>query len=240
MRICCISDTHLRHKRSFLPVPEADILIHAGDACMAGDFFEVRDFFEWWRTLKAKHKIFVPGNHDRLFERDTNLARSFVPDDTKFLQDSMVEIEGLRIYGSPWQPRFQDWAFNLDRGEPLRRKWARIPSGIDILVTHGPPMGILDFSQYGNEHVGCGDLRQELHRIRPKLHVFGHIHGDYGWMEWNGTLFCNASICDEAYKPTHDPIVVEMAPGSGWKVISGGGKKRTSGPALMASDSPLW
>lgn len=240
MKCVLISDTHLRHKRSYFPIPEGDILIHSGDACLQGDKYEVRDFFEWWTTLKAKHKIFVAGNHDWLFQKDPVLARSMVPKDTIYLQDSSVVVEGLKIYGSPWQPEFQDWAFNLPRGWPIRQKWEAIPSGIDILITHGPAMGFLDFSRFGDEHVGCADLRQELHRIKPKMHVYGHIHGDYGWMEWNGTLFVNAAICDEAYKPTHDPIVVEVTPEKGWQVISGGRKKQADGPAPMTSDSPLW
>lgn len=187
MKLVLISDTHLRHKRSYLPIPEGDILIHSGDACLQGDRFEVRDFFEWWGSLKAKHKIFVAGNHDWLFEKDPVLAKSMVPKDTIYLQDSMAVVDGLKIYGSPWQPEFQEWAFNLPRGVKLRQKWEAIPSGIDILITHGPAMGFLDFSKFGDVHVGCEDLRQELHRIKPKLHVYGHIHGDYGWMDGNAS-----------------------------------------------------
>ena len=236
MRIVCISDTHLRHKRFPIEVPEADILIHAGDACLEGTIHEVRSFFDWWGTLKAKHKIFVPGNHDWLFQKAPDLARSCVPPGTILLQDSMTEMEGLKIFGSPWQPEFQNWAFNLPRGPALKEKWSAIPDGIDILVTHGPPMGILDWSNFGNEHVGCGDLREELHRIKPGLHIFGHIHGNYGSSEREGTLFVNAAICDEAYIPTHAPIVVEHTSEIGFTVLSGP-KKTKSAPQRPA---PLW
>lgn len=236
MKIVCISDTHLRHKRFPVDVPEADILIHAGDACIEGTLPEVKEFFAWWETLKARRKVFVPGNHDWLFQKAPDLARSCIPPGTVLLQDSMAEVEGLKIFGSPWQPEFNNWAFNLSRGWPLKQKWQAIPEGIDILVTHGPPMGIMDWSQYQKEHVGCGDLREELHRIKPALHVFGHIHRDYGTLYREGTLFVNASICDEAYIPTHDPIVVEHTPEIGFTVLSGPKKKLVKDRRA----APLW
>lgn len=206
MRVVCISDTHLR----YVDVPPGDLLIHAGDATIEGTPQEIERFFEWFGKLPHKNKVLIAGNHDWLFEKDPALARSLVPPGVTYLQDELVEIAGLKIYGSPWQPEFFEWAFNLVRGWPLQKKWELIPTGIDILVTHGPPMGILDWSTFGNEHAGCGDLRKELLRIKPKLHVFGHIHGSYGQMEWNGTKFVNASTCDEAYRATHLPIVIDL------------------------------
>ncbi|HNC99840.1 MAG TPA: metallophosphoesterase, partial [Myxococcota bacterium] len=113
------------------------------------------------------------------------------------------------IWGSPWQPRFFDWAFNLDRGEPLRRVWQKIPDGIDILVTHGPPKGILDRVQRGGE-VGCEELREALRRVRPRLHVFGHIHEAYGQLHLDGTHFVNAASCNLDYRPVNPPVVVEL------------------------------
>ena len=213
MRIAFISDTHLRHRRYPIEVPECDLLIHSGDALAEGTEAELKMFAPWLEALKAKHKIFVAGNHDWVFEKQNALARSLLPKGVIYLQDSQVEIEGLKIYGSPWQPEFCEWAFNLKRGWPLRKKWELIPAGIDILITHGPPLGILDFSKFGDEHVGCADLRQELHRIKPKVHCFGHIHGDYGTSIWANTLFVNASLCDEAYVANHPPILIEMEAG---------------------------
>lgn len=213
MRIAIISDTHLRHRREAIDVPECDLLIHCGDAMARGTAAELLMFAPWIEALKAKYKIFVAGNHDWIFEKDNKLARSLLPKGVIYLQDELVEIEGLKIYGSPWQPEFYEWAFNLKRGWPLRKKWEAVPAGIDILITHGPPLGILDFSHFGNEHVGCADLRQELSRIKPKLHCFGHVHGAYGTSTWANTLFVNASICDEAYVANHPPILVEMQPG---------------------------
>lgn len=213
MRISIISDTHLRHRRYPIDVPECDLLIHCGDALAEGTEAELRMFAPWLDGLKARHKIFVAGNHDWVFEKQNALARSLLPKGVIYLQDSQVEIEGLKIYGSPWQPEFCEWAFNLKRGWPLRKKWELVPAGLDILVTHGPPLGILDFSKFGDEHVGCADLRQELHRIKPKVHCFGHIHGDYGTSTWANTLFVNASLCDEAYVANHPPIMIEMEAG---------------------------
>jgi Icc-related predicted phosphoesterase len=121
-----------------------------------------------------------------------------------------VEIEGLTVYGSPWQPEFGSWAFNLPRGHQLRNKWRLIPPNTDILVTHGPPKGILDMTPRG-ESVGCEDLRHRLGAIAPKLHVFGHVHRGYGETAQADTHFVNASICDESYKPVNPPVVVELS-----------------------------
>lgn len=210
MKIALISDTHLRHRNYPIDVPAADMVIHSGDACIEGTAKEVRQFFDWFGKLPHRHKVFVAGNHDWLFEKDNKLARSLVPAGVTYLQDELVEIEGIKIYGAPWQPEFCEWAFNLKRGFPLRKKWEAIPAGIDILVTHGPPMGILDWSSFGDENAGCEDLRRELLRVKPKLHVFGHIHGDYGTLTWANTLFVNAALCNEAYVASNPPILVDL------------------------------
>ncbi|MCY7348663.1 MAG: hypothetical protein LH614_20935, partial [Pyrinomonadaceae bacterium] len=129
-----------------------------------------------------------------------------------YLQDSFVEIENLKIYGSPWQPRFFDWAFNLMRGAELARKWKLIPDKVDILITHGPPFGILDEvpRQYFIENTGCEELRKRVEEVRPKLHIFGHIHCGYGETEKFGVKFINAANCDESYAPVNAPITFEM------------------------------
>ena len=126
-----------------------------------------------------------------------------------YLEDSGVDLLGLRWYGSPWQPRFFDWAFNADRGAPLRQIWAQIPSGTDVLLTHGPPHGILDTTVRG-QSVGCEELTLAIQRVRPKLHVFGHIHECYGQLVRDGTHYVNASSCNLQYLPIHPPIVVDL------------------------------
>jgi hypothetical protein len=144
-----------------------------------------------------------------LFERHPDQARALIPDGVVYLQDSGVEIEGFRIWGSPWQPEFQNWAFNLPRGEALRVKWEKIPRDLDILVTHTPPWEILDMNGFG-EPVGCEDLRAAINERPPRLHVFGHVHGSYGVKQVGPTMHVNASICDEAYRAVHSPVVLEM------------------------------
>jgi hypothetical protein len=126
-----------------------------------------------------------------------------------YLEDSGIEIAGVKFWGSPWQPEFYDWAFNLPRGQALADKWALIPDDIDVLITHGPPLGILDQVITG-DHVGCADLLEAVQLIKPKVHIFGHIHEGYGRIEQNGTVFINASVCTARYRPINPPIVVEV------------------------------
>ena len=206
MRIVCLSDTHDFHDR--LVVPDGDVLLHAGDATMGGKPFQVEAFARWFAARPHRHKIVVAGNHDWMFERTPTQARSLLRD-VVYLQDDEITVDGLRIWGSPWQPWFHDWAFNLERGPQIAAKWELIPAGIEVLITHGPPAGILDRTSRG-EDVGCADLRRELQRIRPRLHVFGHIHEAYGTVEIDGTRYVNASICTERYHPVQLPIVVDL------------------------------
>jgi len=206
MRIVCLSDTHGQHRR--LRVPDGDLLLHAGDFSMAGRPDEIESFDRWLGTLPHPHKVVVAGNHDFLFEREPDRARALLVN-ASYLQDGLLEVGGLRIWGSPWQPWFFDWAFNLPRGPELAAKWALVPGGVDVLVTHGPPAGILDRTA-NDEGVGCRDLARALERILPRLHVFGHIHESYGRLERDGTTFVNASNCDLKYQPAQAPIVVEL------------------------------
>src|SRR5688572_862313 len=206
VRIVCLSDTHGFHGR--LSVPAGDVLLHAGDFTMAGRPDEIESFDRWLDTLPHAHKVVIAGNHDFLFERDPERARALLVH-ALYLQDDLAEVAGLRIWGSPWQPWFLDWAFNLARGPALAAKWALVPEGVDVLLTHGPPARILDRTAR-DEHVGCQDLTQALTRIRPRLHVFGHIHESYGRSEHDGTTYVNASSCDLGYHPVQPPIVIEL------------------------------
>ena len=206
MRIVCLSDTHNLHDR--IRVPEGDLLLHAGDATNRGTEKEVSLFADWLAGLPHRHKVVVAGNHDFLFERQPVLARAHIHG-AVYLEDEAVEIEGLRIWGSPWQPEFLDWAFNLPRGAPLREKWDRIPQATDVLVTHGPPYGVLDRVDEGRQE-GCAELLKAVGRVRPRLHLFGHIHEAYGLEVRDGTTFVNASICDRACRPVNPPVVVDL------------------------------
>lgn len=208
MKIVCISDTHTFEYD--IAVPDGDVLIHAGDATINGEPWEVSRFALWLKRQPHKHKIFVAGNHDWLFEKDPQAARAAIESvGTHYLQDESIMLDGLRFYGSPWQPRFCDWAFNLDRGDAIKQKWDCIPK-CDVLITHGPPWGVLDYAKLCEPHLGCEELIKAVGRARPRVHVFGHVHGGYGEAHIQGIHFINASICDEAYRPVNKPIVFNL------------------------------
>jgi Icc-related predicted phosphoesterase len=214
MRIVCLSDTHNCNEQ--IDVPDGDMLIHAGDATTVGNIDQIALFNHWLANLPHKYKIFVAGNHDWLFETNRSFARQMLDNSIIYLQDEFIEIEGLKSYGSPWQPRFFNWAFNLNRGIELAEKWKLIPLDTDILITHGPPNGILDEVKRTDwiEKTGCEELRKRVETLaefgKLKLHVFGHIHCGYGQDEKFGVKFVNASNCDEFYSPTQPPIVIEI------------------------------
>lgn len=214
MRIVCISDTHNCNEQ--INVADGDVLIHAGDSLTNGTGAELESVVGWLTSLPHKYKILIAGNHDRIFESSPFEARAMLPPSITYLQDSKAEIMGLMFYGAPWQPRFYDWAFNLDRGREMAEKWALIPEDTNILVTHGPPHGILDEveAKFGTSSEGCEELRKRVSQLsgsgRLKLHVFGHIHCGYGLHEELGIKFVNASICDEQYQPTQLPIVIDL------------------------------
>jgi Icc-related predicted phosphoesterase len=205
MRIVLISDTHGLHDA--IDVPEGDLLVHAGDLTKAGEQDEVAAFARWFADLPHPHKVVIAGNHDFLFERKGEDARCLIQD-AIYLQDQAVEIGGVRIWGSPWQPWFYNWAFNLARGAEIREKWDLIPEDTDLLITHGPPLGHGDVTQHGDA-TGCADLLDVVRRIGPRLHVFGHIHEGYGVTGENGTTFVNATTCDVRYRPVNPPVVLE-------------------------------
>jgi len=206
MKIIAISDTHGLHKS--LTIPDGDILIHAGDLCNHGTLEEVIDFNDFLGTLPHPHKIVIAGNHDFCFEKDRKACEEILTN-CIYLEDQEVTIDGIRFYGSPWQPWFYDWAFNLERGSEIRAKWDLIPDGIDVLITHGPPYGIGDLT-FRKDHAGCQDLLEVVERIKPGLHIFGHIHEGYRITSNGKTTFINASSCDHLYQPVNPPLVHEF------------------------------
>ncbi len=205
MRIVCISDTHTAHDQ--IIVPDGDLLIHAGDISGVGRPEEITRFNDWLGTLPHPHKVMIAGNHDLLFESEPTWARSLITHAT-YLEDSSIEIAGLKIWGSPITPWFMDWAFNRQRGEDIQKHWELIPTDIDILITHGPPYGILD-QTFDGRSVGCQGLGEVITQIQPKLHVFGHIHEAYGQYQTAGTHYVNACIMDLRYRPIHLPVVLD-------------------------------
>lgn len=206
LRAVLISDTHTLHDQ--IKLPEGDLLLHAGDFTNMGELEDVARFNEFLGRQPHAHKVVIAGNHDWSFAMDPARARSLITH-AAYLEDSEVSAAGLRIWGSPWQPEFMDWAFNLPRGPLLRQKWDLIPDGIDILITHGPPLGHGDVTFRG-EHVGCHDLLEAVRRVRPRLHLFGHIHEGYGVTRDAHTTYVNASTCTLSYQPSNAPIVVDL------------------------------
>lgn len=210
MKIVAISDTHNKHNQ--INLPEGDVLIISGDVTGRGKLHEIGSFFTWLNVQDFKYKILVAGNHDFCFEEPKQLMLEDMQGvkNLTYLEDEWIDIEGIKIYGTPYQPWFCDWAFNLPVGSTaLKKKWEMIPSNIDILVTHCPAYNILDRTVDGTL-TGCKLLKDELIRIQPKYHIFGHIHEAYGEMIVGNTTFINASICDENYKPVNAPIVLEI------------------------------
>lgn len=222
LRIVCVSDTHSQHE--MVQLPPGDILVHTGDFSMKGRENEVRAFNKWLGKIPFKHKVVVAGNHEVTFEdqNEPQIRHIFgleaQPSSSEmkklltnctYLQDSFCEVEGLKIYGTPHQPVFFNWAFNRE-DEQRQKLFSAIPSDSDIVLCHGPPYNILD-KVHDGQHVGCPIMRKEmLERVKPKLMVFGHIHEDHGVEKIDNTIFVNAANCTVRYKCTQKPIVVDI------------------------------
>jgi Icc-related predicted phosphoesterase len=207
MRFVALSDTHGKHN---FDLPPGDVLLHAGDVSSRGLKSEIQRFLDWFSSLDYTYKIFIAGNHDFFFEEaPKEEIDAMIPDNLIYLNDSGVEIEGIKIWGSPIQPWFHDWAFNRKRGPEIQKHWDLIPADSDIVITHGPAFGIHDRLVSGMP-VGCEDLLPTLQRIAPKVHLCGHIHEAYGERQVGETLFLNASILNVRYEIANAPIEFEL------------------------------
>lgn len=209
MKICCLSDLH-----GDLPeVPDCDLLLLAGDYCPSRKVAHwwYREWFApWlWEAWLNRTIVWIAGNHDTMLEDSPNEVLDHTPG--TYLQDSAAAFNGLKIYGTPWQPRFFDWAFNLDEPE-LAEKWAAIPNDTDILLLHGPPAGCGDQTSSG-DRTGSPSLRQRILEVKPRLVVCGHIHESYGIHRLGDTVVVNAARMDERYRPINAPIVLELTSG---------------------------
>lgn len=224
MKIVCISDTHNLHDK--IVVPEGDVLIHAGDATMRGYPHEVRAFLRWFSALPHPVKVFVPGNHDALFDTKN---KQFGPETRRIIEAEYPTVEVLRdryitlqngmiVHGSPWLSGLMHWPFGWKSFDGRMAEYMAIPDEVDILVTHGPQHGVLD--KYQGFVLGDEALALRIPQLtRLKLHVHGHIHESYGLKDHlrtrsDGTTVMwttvNAAICDDAYSPVNAPIVVDL------------------------------
>lgn len=220
MRICCISDTHGRHYE-FPPgsMPESDTLIFAGDAGFESlsDQNRVRGFFHWLGEQPAKNKIAIAGNHDAYCALNPTLVKECATSEgVIYLNEEEVVIDELKFWGSPYSLEFYNWWFQIDRTkEAAMRHWNRIPDDCDVVILHGPPMGILDSITDEGERLGDIWLLNRILEVKPKLCCYGHIHGYRHWpsdqkIETENTIFVNASMCDEQYNLVHRPVVIEL------------------------------
>jgi Icc-related predicted phosphoesterase len=230
MRLVCISDTHNQHDKLGV-LPDGDVLIHAGDWTGTGTQKQVISFIRWFSSQPHKHKVLISGNHEITLDIETYQERWFMfhprcplpshdikayvlrEEGIHYLEDQSLVVEGFHFYGSPVSPSFGGWGFNVDRGKPIKAVWRKIPTNTDVLITHGPPYGYGDKLDIG-ERVGCPDLLHEVsNRIKPKVHIFGHIHEGYGTYDLEcGTKLINASYCNEGYIPTNEPIIYDLQP----------------------------
>lgn len=227
MRIVALADTHLRHERlrDATAIPfrdEGDVLVHAGDLCQRGTLEELEAAAVFLAALPHRTKIVVAGNHELCLQKRPEEARALLAHHgLVYLEDDGVTVDGVRFWGSPWQPLFRVWAFGARRGPELAAKWAHIPEDVDVLVTHGPPWGFGDRVRLGRlgarrfggspdreVHAGCADLRRRIEVVRPRLHVFGHIHQDRGTWRHGEMVLVNATTAEGAFPAA----VVELDP----------------------------
>lgn len=224
MKIIFLSDTHGYHRR--VTIPEGDILIHGGDLSSQGREPEVRDFLTWLSSLPHKHKVFIAGNHDKSFdpkfnykEPDQNLKPQWLqillkslPPNVHYLENTSIEIEGLKIWGSPISPWFHGeiWGFNKHRGNDIKQVWDTIPLDSDIVLTHSPVKGKCDLVERDQKHEGCEDLLVKLWEVEPILHLSGHLHTGYGIDNDEAVTFVNGSLLNDNYQLVNKPWVIEI------------------------------
>src|SRR3990167_1307200 len=206
MKLVIISDTHCQQ----IPVPDGDVLIHCGDHTYQGRHAETVHALGWLSDLPHKYKLIIAGNHELGWENPTKRRFLFknYPRLT-YLHETGIEIEGIKFWGSPYQPYFMNWAFNRERGSQLQAHWAKIPDDTDVLITHGPPYGLGD-TNGRDPRFGDEDLLKRVLEVKPTIHCYGHAHHGYGERFFEGIHFINAAILNEDYMIAHKPVEVEI------------------------------
>ena len=205
LTIVLISDTHELHRE--VEVPAGDVLIHAGDFTMDSRSAEkLIDFNEWLGELPHAYRVVIPGNHDSIVEHASR--RALITNATLLINES-VEIMGLKFWGSPTTPLLGE-AFGVVSDTVRAKLYSRIPADTDILLTHGPPHGILDKAPGSDRHEGCHQLFAAVQRVKPMLHVFGHVHGAYGTYGTNDILFVNTALPGRGFGMRNRPHVFRL------------------------------
>lgn len=228
MKITMISDTHNKHKQLSGDLPGGELLLHAGDISSMGHKHEIESFLTWFDKIdNYDTKVFIAGNHDWGFQTKPDQCRGLLTGykTVDYLEDEEMVLyfdgpngdrleENVRIYGSPWQPEFYNWAFNLPRNGPgLQHKWNMIPENTDILITHGPAWGFVDDVEgRRGQHLGCELLAERIKEIKPKIHLCGHIHTGQGHYFDGHTHYFNASVLNEQYIYTQSPWNIDWNP----------------------------
>lgn len=228
LRILLFSDTHSQHSKIDTNLfKDVDVSIFAGDICGYTDPWkvnrddgreEIKNFSEWYSKVPCKKKLLIFGNHDFYGETMDDITKKEMLEDKEIilLNDSGCEIEGVKFWGTPITPFFFNWAFNRMPGKEIEKHWEVIPSSdsldaVDVLISHGPVHGILDLCNKNGKRVGCPSLRKAVfERIKPKVHVAGHIHEGYGYHEEQGIKFYNCSVLDENYYMRNMPVIIKV------------------------------
>ena len=213
MRVAMVSDTHTMFEG--LTVPSCDLLISAGDYSHRGEKESVIRYHRWLDKQPADLVLSVQGNHEVWVQENWEEAVSIVhelSDKIHFMSKSTLQYGKKKIFCSAFSPEFNNWAYPFKRGKDAEWHWKGIPANTEILVTHGPPCGILDQITEGlSVPLGCEALRERVKTLkRLKLHVFGHIHGGSGEKLVDGVLYVNAAICNEQYRPVNPVRVVDI------------------------------
>lgn len=212
-KIVFISDTHGKHDN--INIPACDFLCHCGDFTNLGKDGEIKNFCDWLSSLHhVRHKIVICGNHELGFNKYPDpkkkklLKRSCI-----YLENSGIEIEGVKFWGTPNTLKFFNWEFMYDENT-LKQIFDKIPEDINILLSHGPPFSILDLNMRG-DRCGSVSLLNRMQQINYDIVAFGHIHPSYG-IKYNyddNQVYINASICNDVLMPINSPIEIELEDG---------------------------
>ena len=222
VKVTCISDTHLEHKRLTKKLvnhsSSPSVFIHAGDFTNFGNIEKIEEVFYWVSDLPYDHLLMICGNHEvKVSENDAMLKPLAASYGIQLIHNEVVEIEGFKFYGEPRSREFFNWGWSYNPGQEAEEVWAKLPEDIDVLVTHGPPHGCCDFIPTIDLHTlkpvghqGCISLRRAIEEKKPRYVVCGHIHEGYGTSLINETTVINAAIMNKNYVPVNDPVTFEL------------------------------